>query len=153
MRNLPAVLILLSALAPLGAQEGDKKAGPPCDLATVEDATWCSKCKKFREKEQLDGEKCKDCQTVTEKMQVCVKKWIPRCGMHGQTPHLENCCKSKKCCVMETSRSPIVYKCIGCGQMAREEGKIVHDPKEHDKKAIRTCEASGTAPHGGEPIK
>jgi hypothetical protein len=37
--------------------------------------------------------------------------------------------------------------------MAREEGKIVHDPKEHDKKAIRTCEASGTAPHGGEPIK
>jgi len=153
MRILSAALVLLCALAPLGAQEPNKKVGPPCDLATVEDAIWCPKCKKTREKDQLEGDKCKDCQTPTEKLKVCVKKWIPRCGMHGQTPHLENCCKSKKCCVMETSKSPIAYQCTGCGQMAREEGKIVHDSKEHEKKVVRTCEASGTAPHGGEPIK
>ena len=91
--------------------------------------------------------------TVTEKLKVCVKKWIPRCGMHEQKPHLENCCKSKKCCVMVADKSPIVFKCLGCGQSAREEGKIAHDAKDHEKKAVKTCEASGTAPHGGEPIK
>ena len=152
MTPLKIALALLCALASISAQEAAKK-GPPCDLATIEDATWCSKCKKPREKEQLDGTKCKDCQTETEKLKVCVKKWIPRCGMHGQTPHLENCCKSKKCCVFEASKSPIVYVCEGCGQSAREEGKIAHDAKAHEKKAVRSCELSGTAPHGGEPIK
>lgn len=154
MKTLPAVLVLLCALAPLAAQEGEKKAaGPPCDLAKVEEAIWCPKCKKAREKDQLDGDKCKVCQTATEKLQVCVKTWIARCGMHEQHPHAECCCKSKKCCVSEVNKSPVVFKCLGCGQMAREEGLIAHDPKEHEKKVVRTCEASGTAPHGGEPIK
>jgi hypothetical protein len=153
MTPLKIALALLFALAPVAAQEGAKKPGPACDLATVEDAVWCSKCKKPREKEQLEGTKCKDCQTETEKLKVCVKKWIPRCGMHEQKPHLENCCKSKKCCVLEASKSPVVYVCEGCGQSAREEAKIAHDAKAHDKKSIRSCELSGTAPHGGEPIK
>ena len=147
-------LSLICALSlAVWAQEGEKKAPIPCDAATVEDAVWCPKCKKPRETAQLDGEKCKDCQTATEKIKVCVKKWIPRCGMHGQSPHLENCCKSKKCCVFETSKLPVVFKCVACGQSAREEGKIAHDAKEHDKKAVKTCEGSGTQPHGGEPIK
>ena len=69
MKLLPAVLLLLCALAPLAAQEGEKKAaGPACDLAKVEEALWCPKCKKAREKEQLDGDKCKVCQTPTEKL-------------------------------------------------------------------------------------
>jgi hypothetical protein len=156
MKLLKIAVALLCAFASVSAQDkpdAAKKAGPACDLATVEDASWCAKCKKFREKEQLDGAKCKECQTETEKLKVCVKKWIPRCGMHEQKPHLENCCKSKKCCVMETSRSPIVYVCEGCGQSAREEAKIAHDAKAHEKKVVKSCELSGTAPHGGEPIK
>ena len=153
MKPLKIAVALLCALASVSAQDAAKKSGPACDLATVEDAAWCAKCKKYREKEQLDGTTCKECQTETEKLKVCVKKWIPRCGMHGQTPHLENCCKSKKCCVMETLRSPIVYVCEGCGQSAREEAKIAHDVKAHEKKVVKSCELSGTAPHGGEPIK
>jgi hypothetical protein len=153
MKPLKIAVALLCALACVSAQDTAKKPGPACDLATVEDAAWCAKCKKYREKEQLDGTKCKECQTETEKLKVCVKKWIPRCGMHGQTPHLENCCKSKKCCVMETLRSPIVYVCEGCGQAAREEAKIAHDAKTHEKKVVKSCELSGTPPHGGEPIK
>ena len=145
-------LLCALSLAAAVPQE-EKKPGPPCDVATVEDATWCPKCKKWRETAQLDGEKCKECQTATEKLKACVKKYIPRCGMHGQSPHLENCCKSKKCCVMETVRSAVGFKCEGCGQFAREEGKIVHDAKAHDKKVVKACEASGTQPHGGEPIK
>jgi hypothetical protein len=150
---LAAAAVALSAAAADLTQDAEKKPGAPCDLATIEDVAWCFKCKKPREKEQLEGEKCKECQTPTEKIKVCVKKWIPRCGMHGQTPHLENCCKSKKCCVFETLRSPIVFKCEGCGQSARDEAKIAHDAKAHDKKIVKTCELSGTQPHGGEPIK
>jgi hypothetical protein len=135
------------------AQEGEKKAAIPCDVAAAEDAPWCSKCKKFREAAQLDGEKCKECATPTEKIKACVKKWIPRCGMHNQGPHLENCCKSKFCCKMETLKSPVGFRCAGCGAFAREEAAISHDPKPHEKKAVKACEASGTQPHGGEPIK
>jgi len=137
----------------LSAQEGEKKPGAPCDAATIEDAAWCPKCKKFREAAQLEGEKCKECQVPTEKIKACVKKWIPRCGMHNQGPHLECCCKSKFCCKPETVKSAVVFKCEGCGQTAREEAKIAHDAKPHEKKAVKTCEASGTQPHGGEPIK
>lgn len=153
MKALGLTLVLICGFAPLLAQDADKKPGAPCDAATVEDATWCPKCRKAVAKEGLDGDKCKVCMTVTEKVKVCVKNWIPRCGMHEQKPHLENCCKSKKCCVMTADKSPIIYKCTGCGQSAREESKIAHDAKDHEKKVVRTCEASGTAPHGGEPIK
>jgi hypothetical protein len=151
--SLYLAFALWAVSAGASTQEAEKQASAPCDLATIEDAIWCPKCKKPREKEQLDGDKCKDCQTPTEKLKVCVKKWIPRCGMHNQQPHLECCCKSKKCCIPEILKSPLVFKCQGCGQTAREEDKIVHDAKPHEKKVVRTCEASGTRPHGGEPIK
>jgi len=150
--NLWTVALSLLLAHPL-LQEGEKKASIPCDVAAVEDAAWCSKCKKFREAAQLDGEKCKECATPTEKIKACVKKWIPRCGMHNQGPHLENCCKSKFCCKLETIKSPAGFKCMECGASAREEAKITHDPKPHEKKAVKTCDASGTQPHGGEPIK
>ena len=146
----PALLVaLLLAALP---QEAAKK-GNPCDLATIEDAAWCPKCKKIREKEQQDGEKCKECQVATEKIKACVKKWIPSCGMHNQTPHLESCCKSKMCCKFQTIKAPIVFKCEGCGQSARDEKEIKHDARNHEQKAVKSCEASGAQPHGGEPIK
>jgi hypothetical protein len=151
MTPLKIALALLCAL-PAVPQDAAPK-GPACDLATLEDAVWCSKCRKPREKEQLDGTQCKDCRTETEKLKVCVKKWIPRCGMHEQKPHLENCCKSKKCCVLEASKSPLEVACGVCGKSAREEAKIVHEGKEHEAKPVRRCELSGTAPHGGEPIR
>jgi hypothetical protein len=141
----------LSLLA--AVQEGERKPALPCDLAAVEDAAWCSKCKKFREGAQLDGEKCKECATPTEKIKACVKKWIPRCGMHNQGPHLENCCKSKFCCKLETLKARTGFKCVECGAFALEGATITHDPKPHEKKAVKACELSGTQPHGGEPIK
>lgn len=146
---LAAALLGIASAMP---QEAAKK-GNPCDLATVEDAAWCSKCKKIREKEQLDGEKCKECQTATDKIKVCVKKWIPSCGMHQQAPHTESCCKSKMCCKFQTIKAPLVFRCEGCGQSAREEKDVKHDAKAHEQKLAKSCEASGTQPHGGEPIK
>jgi hypothetical protein len=151
---MPRLLIAVLLAAPFAfAQEGEKKAGTPCDLASVEDGAWCPKCRKVREKEQLAEEKCKDCQTAVEKVKVCVKKWIPRCGMHNQQPHLEGCCKSKFCCKFETVKLPLTFKCEGCGEASRTEGAVSHKGIEHAKRIVRTCEGSGTQPHGGDPIK
>ena len=51
-----ALILPLSLSAPLGPargeQDAEKKPGPPCDVATVEDAVWCPKCKKPREAAQ-----------------------------------------------------------------------------------------------------
>ena len=147
-----AIFAVSTVLPPALPQEAAKK-GNPCDLATVEDASWCSKCKKVREKEQVEADKCKECQTAVDKIKVCVKKWVPSCGMHQQVPHLEPCCKSKMCCKLQTVKSPVILKCGGCGQSAREEKEIKHDAKNHEQKIVKSCEVSGTQPHGGEPIK
>ena len=121
----------LAASTPLGTNQDAAKKGAACDTKDVEDALWCSKCKKLREKEQVDGEKCKECQTVAEKIKVCVKKWVPSCGMHQQVPHTKPCCGSKMCCKIQTNKSPLVFKCEGCGQTARDEKEIKHDAKNH----------------------
>jgi hypothetical protein len=144
---------LLALALPLLVQEAEKKAGDPCDAATVQDAFWCGKCRKVRDKEQLAEGKCKDCQTAAEPVKVCVKDWIPRCGMHNQEPHLKDCCRSKFCCKHEILKSPVVFRCAGCGASARAEADLKHDGKEHEKRLLKSCEASGTRPHGGEPIK
>ena len=153
---MKATLLAAAALAcilGLSAPAQEAKKGNPCDTAAVEEGFWCSKCKKIREKEQVDADKCKECQTAVDKIKVCVKKWIPSCGMHQQTPHLESCCKSKMCCKLQTIKSPVVFRCEGCGQSAREEKDVKHDAKTHEQKLVKSCEASGTQPHGGEPIK
>ena len=151
MSKAPLALLLAAAFAL--AQGAEKKAGLPCDLATVEDGSWCPKCKKVREKEQLAEEKCKDCQTAVDKVKLCVKKWVPRCGMHDQKPHLQGCCSSKFCCKVETIKIPVTFKCEGCGEASRTEGAVSHKGIEHEKKIVKTCEGSGSQPHGGEPIK
>ena len=154
--SLDSAVSGLAASTPPGASQDKQdaaKKGHPCDLATVEDALWCPKCKRLREKEQVDGEKCKECQTATEKIKVCVKKWVPSCGMHQQVPHTKPCCGSKMCCKIQTNKSPVIFKCEGCGATARDEKELKHDAKNHEKTAVKTCEASGTQPHGGEPIK
>ncbi len=147
-----ALAVLLASGITL-SQEPVKSAPLPCDAAAVEDGLWCVKCKKVKEKEQLAEEKCKDCQVAPEKIKVCVKKWIPRCGMHNQQPHLESCCKSKFCCKFEVIKSPVTFACQGCGQSAPAEEAIKHDAKNHEKKIVRKCQLSGTQPHGGEAIK
>lgn len=153
MNGLKVGLALASFLVAAWAQEPARKPGSPCDAAAVEDGLWCGKCRKLREKEQLADEKCKDCGTVPDKLKVCVKKWIPRCGMHNQQPHLKECCASKFCCKWETVKTPLAFRCEGCGQAARSEADLKHDAKDHEKKVVKSCEGSGTQPHGGEPIK
>lgn len=153
---MTAFRTLLAAVALAGfaaAQEPAKPAPQTCDAATVEDGLWCPKCKAVRETDQLIDEKCKICQTAPEKVRVCTKKWIPRCGMHNQQPHLERCCKSTFCCKFEVVKAPVTFTCTGCGQSAPSEEAVRHAAKEHEKKLARKCALSGTQPHGGEPIK
>lgn len=153
MTAMRAPLTLLALAGFALAQEPAKTKSVPCDAAAIEDGLWCAKCKKVRENEEIVEEKCKVCRTAPEKVKACVKKWIPRCGMHNQVPHLEACCKSKTCCKFETVKSPVTFICQGCGKSGRTEEAIAHDEKTHEKKIAKKCEFSGTQPHGGEPIK
>jgi hypothetical protein len=149
MRN---IFLALAFLAPAG-QEPAPPANRPCDLSSVEEGFWCPKCGKLKEKEQLAGAACKDCGTAPEAVKVCVKKWIPRCGMHEQRPHLESCCKSKFCCKFETVKHPILWACRTCGREARSPAGIAHEGKEHDPAAVQKCGGSGVPPHGGPAVK
>jgi len=53
---------------------------------------------------------------------------------------------------MVADKSPIVFKCLGCGQSARDEGKIAHDAKEHEMKVVNLRSVRNPAARG-EPIK
>lgn len=148
--NAAAAAALLVLVGGLSGQEA--KPGKPCPVAAVEDGLFCAKCKVVREKEQIADDKCKVCSSPLEKVKACVIKWIPACGMHGQKPHLKECCRSKFCCKWQVLKSPVTFACEGCGKSARSEEAIAHDAREHAKKVSKKCDASGTAPHGGEPI-
>lgn len=148
-----ALALTLALLTGTQGQEAAPQAPRPCDLSTVEDGLWCPKCAKLREKDHLSGGACKDCGAAPEAVKVCVKKWIPRCGMHEQGPHLESCCKSKFCCKFETVRHSVLWTCRSCGREGRTPAGISHEGKEHDPAPVQKCGGSGTPPHGGPPVK
>jgi hypothetical protein len=133
------------------AQDAKKE----CDLAKIEDGKYCGKCKKILVKTDkvTDFDKegnCKECKSTPEPVKVCVKEWIPRCGMHDMQPHEKCCCTSKFCCKVEIVYSLITFKCSGCEATASTEEAIKHAEKEHEKKVTKSCAKSATFPHGGE---
>jgi hypothetical protein len=82
------------------------------------------------------------------KVKVCVKEWVPKCGMHEMKPHLKACCGSKMCCKLDQDLALVEFKCELCKAQGRDEASIKHDCKE--KKLVSVCAKSGTLPHGGE---
>ncbi len=142
----------LALLLVLAAQDAPPK---PCDLAKVEDGSWCARCSKVLRKTEKasdvdkDG-KCAACGSAPDAIKVCVKEWVPRCGMHDMQPHDKPCCTSRMCCKMETVASPVTFTCEGCGASASLEAKLEHKAGEHEKKLKRSCAHSGRFPHGGE---
>jgi hypothetical protein len=144
-------LLCLSLLAFAPCQEATKE----CDAAKVEDGLYCGKCKKVLVKAEKttdfdkDGN-CKECKSAPEKVKLCVKEWVPRCGMHDMQPHEKCCCTSKMCCKLETVYSLVTYKCSGCDATGPSEESVKHAEKEHEKKIAKSCAKSGSFPHGGE---
>lgn len=152
---MKTLAILALVVFPLVAQE--KK----CDMKTVEDAFWCETCKKVLDKDTCIKEGiCKKCfegkkeeeWQKAPKVHVCVKKYY-----ECQAPCGCKACPgkgSKKCCGKSkemVSKSPIIYKCLGCEATAYYEKEIKHDEEKHrekkERKIERNCVDAGSFPH------
>jgi len=122
----------------------------PCDLAKVEDAFYCLRCRKVRMKEELDkAGGCAACGLAPEKTKVCMKSWVPKCGMHEMQPHEKPCCTSPLCCRVDVLPAPVHYRCKGCGSKAGSEDRIIHKKGNHGQEVELVCSRSGRFPHGG----
>jgi len=149
--RIVAVAALLAVVA--FPRHQDEQA--PCDLAKIEDAFYCLRCRKVRRAPELEKDgTCPACGLTPEKTKVCLKSWVPKCGMHDMEPHDKPCCTSPTCCRVETLAAPVNYKCTGCGATATSEERILHRKGAHAKQIQATCSRSGRFPHGGAlPVK
>ncbi len=142
---------LAMALALTLASSQDKKS--PCDLVRVEEGKYCAKCSKVLTKTEKTSDfdkdgNCKNCAGAPEKARVCVKEWIPVCGMHEQRPHERGCCASKFCCKLTPVVSLVVYRCPSCKAETRDEAKRACKDGCKGGALETVCTKSGTAPHG-----
>jgi hypothetical protein len=143
MKRLALAAILLIAPAP-------QEEPTPCDVAKVQDAFFCLRCRKVRMKEELDkAGGCATCGLTPERTKVCMKSWVPKCGMHEMQPHEKPCCTSPLCCRVEVLPAPVHYRCKGCGATAGAEDRLLHRKGAHAQEVVLVCSRSGKFPHGG----
>lgn len=148
--RLAAIAALALLLAPAPGQDEN-----PCDLAKIEDGSWCVRCRKARREAELDKDgTCLACGLLPEKTKLCFKSWVPRCGMHDMEPHDKPCCTSPTCCRVEVLAAPVNLRCAGCGATAATEAKMLHRKGGHRTEIQQVCSRSGRYPHGGTlPVK
>ncbi|GEM_PF-5650443 len=102
----------------------------PCDLAIVESTPFCVPCHRLDPPILANGA-CADCGTVPVLVEACVKS---RPG--------------------STIKACIVLRCERCGRTGNRESPCpVPTCIVAGAWIRRTCEKSGTWPHGGEPPK
>lgn len=132
--------------------EGEKK----CDLTKVENRTYCKGCDAFPTDAEVEKGACKKCKTKVEQVATCVKKAYP-CRAHGDSEvvHSKRCCKPevKDCCKETTILARIEYRCDACHARGLTEKEVRHSSEKCEGKIAKTCEKSGTFPHGGEESK
>ena len=143
--------VVLMAGASAVVQAAGKKGGP-CDVATVEKAAYCEKCKMVLDKEMVDDKgECKHCKVATKEVEVCVKKGFECPGCHMWGKEAGKCEHCKKDLVEKTSMARVVYKCPKCKYHADEAGKCTAACcKDKDVALEKSCEKSGHAPHSTE---
>ena len=138
---------------PAGSKES---AGKKCDAAKVESRAYCKGCEGFPGAADIDKGACKKCKTKVTDVPTCVKAAF-KCRMHGDNEvlHSKRCCKPevKDCCNEVTTLARVEYRCEACHQRSFVEKEIRHEKDECAGKIVRTCEKSGTFPHGGEEVK
>ena len=127
-----------------------------CDLSKVENRAYCLRCHEFPATADIEKGACKKCKSKVEQVSTCVKTAFP-CKMHGdkEVLHSKRCCKPevKTCCVETTLLSRIEFWCDACGQRGPTEKDVVHLREKCEGKVAKTCELSGTFPHGGEEYR
>ncbi|HZL73155.1 MAG TPA: hypothetical protein VFC86_11875 [Planctomycetota bacterium] len=140
-------------------QEPAGSAGTPekrCDAAKVENRAFCMGCEGFPAAADIEKGACKKCKTKVMDVPTCVKSAF-KCRMHGDNEvlHSKRCCKPevKDCCNEVTTLARVEYRCEACNQRGFVEKEVRHVKEGCAGKIARTCEKSGTFPHGGEEIK
>ena len=139
--------------SPAGKTGSDAKK---CDVSKVENRAFCKGCEAFPAETDIEKGACKKCKTKVQQVATCVKSAF-RCRMHGDNEvlHSRRCCKPevKDCCNEVVTLARVEYRCDACNQRGPSEKEVVHLKDKCEGKVARTCEKSGTFPHGGEEFK
>ena len=139
----------IAAVLVLGGAGTVLAAHGKCDVATVEKASYCEKCKHVLDKDKLnDKGECKHCKVAAKEIDVCVKKSYECAHCKVVSTEPGKCEKCQKDLTEEISKCPVVYRCPKCKYTAAEAGKCAANCcKDKDVELEKSCEKSGKAPH------
>jgi len=153
-------LVLAAGLSypqePAGAKSTGLPAEKKCDVAKAENRAYCKACAMWPAATEIEKGACKKCTEKVTQVLTCVKAAY-KCRMHGESEvlHSKRCCKPevKDCCAESITLARVEFACDACGQRGLAEKEVKHSKEPCDGKVARTCEKSGTFPHGGEEFK
>ncbi len=150
-----AGFLAFAAAAVLGVAASEALRAP-CDIKTVEPASYCEKEGRTIFEGSVKDGKCPNDQSEVKKIEMCVKKhYVCGCAKAGccdDDKLRPGTCKCGKTLEEKAEKAMVLYVCEGCGAKSPVKGGIAHDeakdkaaPKKGEK---RVCEKSGTFPHG-----
>lgn len=146
MAKLLAVLSFAALLAAAPARRG------PCDLKDTVKKAWCPSCAAYLSRADVKAGSCPKDKTRVETRELCLKKmYIALCHPNKTGLSPVRCCGTTYDKPTD-DESPVVFKCEECMQSAFTL-KVVHADGCASKKAVKTCEKSGTAPHAVFKLK
>ena len=119
----------------------------PCDLKTVEKKAWCATCLAYIPRAEVKASTCPKDKGKVEIVDVCVKNmYVARC--HPTTSGL----KPIACCGVTYDKpteltARVFWACETCKEKGANREAVKHPESCAEKKVVKTCEKSGTAPH------
>lgn len=118
----------------------------PCDMKGADKKAWCGSCAAYIPRGEVKASTCPKDKGRVEIIDVCVKNlYVAKC--HPTTSGL----KPLTCCGVLYDKptedlAKIFWLCSGCKEKGANR-ELRHLDSCTDRKAVKTCEKSGTAPH------
>jgi len=146
MAKLAALLSVAALLGAAPVLRGD------CDLKSTVKKAWCPTCAAYLSRADVKAGSCPKDKTRVQTRELCVKAmYTALCHPQktGLTP--------VKCCGTTYDKptddeSPVIYKCGECMESGSTVN-VTHASTCVSRKAKKTCEKSGTAPHATFKLK
>ena len=148
MAKLLTVLSLaaLVAAAPAPARRG------PCDLKSTVKKAWCDTCSAYLSRADVKAGSCPKDKKRVEVREICIKPtYVALCHPNKTGLSPVKCCGTTYDKPVD-DEAPVVFKCDGCMQSAFTIN-VKHAEGCGSRKAKKTCEKSGTAPHATFKLK